>query len=115
MTSPVPASDLDTARDMAQALLPAAAEDDSEHQLLLMRVYIAARRPAPLAALLARWYQQRGQLTLAQSVSLLEALATSGQLEQLQQVRQLSCRPLMTDTAHTICTVVDVSIAGIFN
>ncbi|KAF0298749.1 Leucine-rich PPR motif-containing protein, mitochondrial [Amphibalanus amphitrite] len=78
--------DLDTARDMAQALLPAASEDDSDHQLLLMRVYIAARRPGPLAALLSRWYQQRGQLTLGQGVSLLGQLLSSGQLEQLQQV-----------------------------
>ncbi|XP_043204420.1 leucine-rich PPR motif-containing protein, mitochondrial-like [Amphibalanus amphitrite] len=78
--------DLDTARDMAQALLPAASEDDSDHQLLLMRVYIAARRPGPLAALLSRWYQQRGQLTLGQGVSLLGQLVSSGQLEQLQQV-----------------------------
>ena len=51
-----------------------------------MHVYIAARRPAPLAALLSRWYQQHGQLTLGQSVALLEALATSDQLDQLQQV-----------------------------
>ena len=72
-------SDLGTARDMAQALLLAAAEDDSAHQLLLMR-------PGPLAALLASWYQQRGPLTIAPSVTLLEALAASGQLDQLQQV-----------------------------
>ena len=71
---------------MAQALLPAPTEDDSEHQLLMMRLYIAAGRPGPLAALLARWYQQRGPLTAGQSVTLLEALATSDQLDQLQQV-----------------------------